>query len=74
MHVRSYSIDEIIDSELVPAPAEISNEMSKLHDSNEYQGDSVPIETSDLPEGDINEGVSSTRTMRKPRRAYNNMW
>ena len=75
MSIRQYDITELIDSEIIPAPAEISNEMSKLpsKEVDDYGMEMQPG-SADFPEGNIEEGVSVTRAMRNPRRAHNNMW
>lgn len=72
MHPRSLNITEVFDHEYVPAPAEISNEMDKLPPTEDtvYLDDA----SEQCPEGCIMEGVSTTRAMRNPRRAHNNMW
>ena len=74
-NTRCYSPIELIDSDIVPAPAEISNEMSKLPSQNtdEY-GYEIPPGSMDYPEGDLEEGVSLTRAMHSPRKAHNNQW
>lgn len=75
MQTRMYSPIELIDSEIVPAPAEISNEMSKLPSTevDEYGYEMQPG-SMDYPEGDLEEGVSVTRAMHPMRKAHNNQW
>ena len=69
-----YTTELIVGGLLVPEPAEISNEMSKLPNSEDYYDAEMKMESSYCPDGCIEEGVSLTRAMRSPRRAYNNMW
>jgi len=61
------------DDDVVPAPREISDEMTQL--PLNFDDDTHNSEASmDYPEGDLEEGVSLTQAMDIRRPAHNNMW
>jgi len=55
-------------------PFDLNDEISRLDDDGYgYAEDMAMHDDMDYPDGDLNEGVATTRTMRPARHRYNNI-